>query len=78
MSDDTPSSPLEVAVFLTGVGFDFMPKHVVISFEYPEKFGDIHGPKKEASFLVENGLLRDLGAKFIEVAGMVEQPKGNA
>jgi hypothetical protein len=71
------SSPLTEPVFITSVGFDFLPLHVVLSVEYPAEFGKIHGPKKSARFLVENTSLRALGAKFIEVADLLET-KGNA
>jgi hypothetical protein len=78
MPKTVPSSPLEEPVFMTGIGFDFLPEHVVLSIQYPAEFGDIHGPKKEAQFLVENGSLRAIGAKLIEVAGIVEKPRGSA
>jgi hypothetical protein len=35
---------------MTGVGFDFLPLHVVLSVEYPAEYGKIHGPKMSARF----------------------------
>ncbi|MDB5378242.1 MAG: hypothetical protein JWR00_2688 [Rubritepida sp.] len=46
MTKKPPSSPLTEPVFMTGVGFDFLPLRVVLSVEYPAEYGRSTDPKR--------------------------------
>ncbi|MBS7813272.1 hypothetical protein [Roseococcus pinisoli] len=76
MAQSPEYSPLVMPVFLTGISFELLTDFAIVSVEYPAELEHLDGPKKEAMFLVDAAQLRAIGVRFIDMADLLETPKG--